>query len=302
MPKTDNFITRYFDGQSSTFNTIIGLVFCSVIGVFDLVTHDDYIFSLMYILPIVFSTWYVDKNAGILISAICTAFLAFHHSDKLLIVSIWNNLSMFGIFCVVTLMLSRIRQLLENESTLARTDPLTGIRNLRSFSELVEYEALRLRREGSPFSIAYFDIDDFKKVNDTYGHKRGDKYLKELVSCLRKHLRKTDIFARMGGDEFVIFFPATGQNSVKVVTQKVREGLDGLSRSIGWLTTISMGVVTSTNGTCDLDDIITAADKLMYEVKHAGKNNVLYAEYSSPIVTHKLNLVFSRFQRSQRAL
>jgi diguanylate cyclase (GGDEF)-like protein len=290
MPKTNNFITRYFGRQSSAFNTIIGLVFCSVIGVFDLVTPDDYMFSLMYILPIVFTTWYVDKNSGIFISATSTTFLAFHRFEESLVVAVWNNLSIFGIFCVVTLMLSRIRQLLENESALARTDPLTGIRNLRSFSELVEYEALRLQRENSPFSIAYFDIDDFKKVNDTYGHKKGDEFLRELVSCLDQHLRKTDIFARMGGDEFIIFFPATDQNSVKVVAQKVREGLDGLSRSTGWAMSISMGVVTCTRGPCDLDDLITVADKLMYDVKHAGKNDVFYAEYASPIEINKMVL------------
>lgn len=279
MPKPENLITGYFDRRSSIYNAIIGLVCCSVIGILDLVAPDDYIFSFIYILPIVFTTWYAGKCAGILVSIICTAFLAFHQFKEIIFAAVWNNLSVLGIFCVVTIMISRIRQLLENESTLSRTDPLTGIMNLRSFTELVEYEVLRLHREGCPFSIAYFDIDDFKKVNDVYGHKRGDELLKAVVTCLAQHLRKTDIFARMGGDEFAIFFPAADQRAVKVVAQKVREGLNELSKSISWPTTVSMGVVTCTSGAYDLDDIIKTADQLMYEVKHTGKKDVLYAVY-----------------------
>lgn len=177
-------------------------------------------------------------------------------------------------------MLFRIRQLLEAESTLSRTDPLTGVMNLRAFTELVEYEIMRLMREGSPFSVAYIDLDNFKLVNDRYGHRKGDELLKAIVTCLNSNLRKTDAVARIGGDEFTIFLPATDQKAVKVVTQKIREELNELSISNNWATTISMGVVTCTDGACQLDEIISIADNLMYAVKKAGKNDVQYAEYA----------------------
>ena len=269
---------RYLDGRGTTFNAITGLVCCLFVGVVDLSTPHEYIFSFIYILPILFTTWFAGKRAGFLVSLICTAFLSYHFHESLF-AALWNNLLMLGIFCVLTTMLFRIRQLLETESSLARTDPLTGAMNLRSFSELVEYETLILQREFSPFSIAYFDIDNMKQVNDQYGHRKGDELLKAVVKCLAQNLRKTDIIARIGGDEFTIFYPATDQKAVKVVTQKVMQDINELSKSNNWPTTISMGVVTCTNGACGLDEMLENADKLMYEVKNGGKNDVHYAAY-----------------------
>jgi diguanylate cyclase (GGDEF)-like protein len=192
----------------------------------------------------------------------------------------WNILSTLGIFTVVTILFSKIRQLLESESTMSRTDPLTGVMNVRAFSELMEYEILRLKRESSSFSIAYFDVDNFKQVNDQHGHRKGDELLKSIVTSLTQNLRKTDVVARMGGDEFIVYFPLTDQEAVKIATLKVMEELNQLLQINNWPTTISMGVVTCINGACDFDKLIGLADKLMYEVKQAGKNDVHYGMYS----------------------
>ena len=281
MPYYETTLTRYYryhDRRGSTFNVSIGLACCLLIGVVDLLTPHEYIFSFIHILPILFITWFAGERAGFLVSLICTAFLSYHYHDSLY-VALWNNLSMLGIFCVLTSMLFRIRQLLETESTLSRTDPLTGAMNLRSFSELVEYETLRLQREFNPFSIAYFDVDNLKQVNDKYGHRKGDELLKAVVKCLTQNLRKTDVVARIGGDEFTIFFPATDQKAVKVVSQKIMKDINELSKSSNWPTTISMGVVTYTNGESELYEMIANADKLMYEVKNRGKNGIIYSIY-----------------------
>jgi diguanylate cyclase (GGDEF)-like protein len=281
MPYHETTLTRYYRYHGrcgSTFNFIIGLVCCLLVGVADLLTPHEYIFSFIYILPILFITWFAGKRAGFLVSLICTVFLSYHYHYSLS-ASLWNNLSMLGIFCVLTTKLFRIRQLLETESTLSRTDPLTGAMNLRSFSELVEYETMRLQREFNPFSIAYFDVDNLKQVNDQYGHRKGDELLKAVVKCLTQNLRRTDVVARIGGDEFTIFFPATDEKAVKVISQKVIKAINELSKRNNWPTTISMGVVTCTNGESKLSEMIANADKLMYEVKHSGKNDVIYAVY-----------------------
>lgn len=278
----ESFITRYFRylaQKGSGFNTFIGFLCSILLGVLDLFTPLEYTFSFLYLLPISFTTWFAGWRAGFFISILCTAFWSQFNINEFSLAAAWNVLSTFGIFCVVTIMLFRIRQLWETESTLSRTDPLTGVMNLRAFTGLVEYEIVRLRREGSPFSVAYIDLDNFKQVNDRYGHRQGDELLKAVVNCLTLNLRKTDAVARIGGDEFTVFFPSTDAQAVKVVTRKIREELSELSDSNHWATTISMGVVTCTNGACKLEDIISIADRLMYEVKNSGKDNVLYAEY-----------------------
>lgn len=272
---------RYLDRRNSTFNTIMGVGFCILLGVVDLLTPSAYRFGFLYILSIITTTWLAGVRAGFLVSIISTAFLSRYYLHEGVLPAAWNILTVLSIFCIVTVMQFRIRQLLETESRLSRTDPLTGVMNPRAFSELAQYELLRLRREARPFSIAYLDIDDFKKVNDFYGHKRGDELLKALVRCLSQNLRRTDMVARVGGDEFVIFFPNTDQTAVKVVMQKVREGSGKLSAAGDWPMTISMGVVTFTDGVCDLDEIIAVADKLMYEVKKAGKNHILYSVHTA---------------------
>ena len=159
MPYKKTSLSRYYrflDRQGRTFNAVLGLGFCLVLGALDLLTPEEYSFSFVYIVPISITTWFAGRRAGYLASLICSAILARYHIHESLSAAVWNNLSTLGLFCVVTYMLFRIRQLLENESTLARTDPLTGAMNLRSITELVEYETLRLQRDFSPFSIAYF--------------------------------------------------------------------------------------------------------------------------------------------------
>ena len=99
-------------------------------------------------------------------------------------------------------------------------------------------------------------------------------------------MRKTDIVARAGGVEFIIFFPKTDQEAVQVVMQKVQESLAGLSLKNCWPTSVSTGVLTCAHGLCELDEIIFAADKLMYEVKASGKNNVRFEEYGNGAVPY----------------
>ena len=282
MPKLEPFIANYFkylNRLGCTANTIVGLGCCILLGVLDLVTPDEYVLSFFYLLPISFTTWFAGKRAGLLAAILCTLFLSPNYLKLNVAADAWNVLSVLGIFLIVVLMLNKIRELLELESKLSRLDPLTGAINRRAFSELVGYEMLRLQRDNKPFSLVYLDIDDFKKVNDQYGHSMGDELLKSVAGCLMENLRKTDILARMGGDEFTIFYPEANQESVKIATQRMMGYLTELSENNNWPTTISMGVVTCSTGMCTLKNIVALADNLMYKVKNAGKNSILYSEY-----------------------
>lgn len=138
---------------------------------------------------------------------------------------------------------------------------------------------LRSERENLPFSLAYIDLDNFKSINDTFGHSTGDQLLKSIVDTITVNLRKTDILGRLGGDEFAIFFPATEQASVETVMQKVHMKLAMLMENLSYQTTISVGVIVCEAGIYNIDKLISSADNLMYQVKSSGKNNIFYSPF-----------------------
>lgn len=272
---------RILERQGKVFNLVLGVV-CSILtGFVDHITPDDAVSSIMYLLPISFVAWLAGIRFGNVIALLCATIWSFDNPrSKSIFIQSWNFLSIAAAFFLVSILVAKVRQMLEIEKNLAGKDPLTGVMNMRAFSEVVDYEMLRLQRENSAYSLAYLDLDNFKAVNDRYGHSKGDELLKSVVDCLVINLRKTDMVARAGGDEFILFFPSTGQESVRVVLEKIREKLLDLAASNNWPVTVSMGVLTCKGGLCALEDIINAADKLMYDVKASGKNNICFGEYA----------------------
>jgi diguanylate cyclase (GGDEF)-like protein len=282
MNRLENLLFRYFqylDSKGRTFNAVLGLICTAGIGAFDLYAPDEATHSYLYILPIAFVTWFSGLRHGIAILLVCTALWAGNNVVDSFLISSWNVISTLLFFAAIATLLHKTRNMWEHEKMLSRTDLLTGAINLRAFSELVNYEILRSKREGLPFSLAYLDLDNFKYVNDTYGHAAGDELLKSTVSTLVIHLRKTDVVGRLGGDEFIIFLPATDQASVKIVMQKIKNELFKHTSHDNRSTTFSMGVVTCREGTADFDSLVAQADVLMYEAKRAGKNNIRYEVY-----------------------
>jgi len=277
--RIENLITRYLqylEERGKIFNFLLGLGFSILFGIFDAITPSQYSFILLYFFPVALTTWFAGQSAGFFITVLCTFFWARANLQVDLLSFTSNILSTLSVFFILSIMITRLRQMWEKENLLSRTDQLTGVMNRRGFDEIVEYEILSLNRQNSPFSLAYLDLDNFKEVNDRFGHKKGDELLKAVVTCLAENLRRTDLIARLGGDEFTIFFPATDQNAVKLVMLKVREQLHLLSEKNNWPISFSIGVITSVDSKCELEEIISLADKLMYEVKKSGKDDVQY--------------------------
>ena len=273
---------RFLERQGSMFNLLTGIFCAALVGFFDHLMPDEVIASFLYLFPVSFVAWFAGRTPGVFIATLCAAIWAFDNlKNNSVLISAWNSFSVVGIFLVVSLLIAKIRQMLEVERELSSRDPLTGAMNMRAFSEVVEYEILRHKRQMETLSFAFLDLDNFKQVNDRYGHTKGDELLRSVVDCLVDNLRKTDIVARAGGDEFTIFFPRTDQTAVQVVMQKIQERLVRLSLKYDWPTSVSTGVLTCAQGLCGLDEIIFAADKLMYEVKASGKNKVRFAEYGN---------------------
>ena len=173
------------------------------------------------------------------------------------------------------------RKILEAElHRMATTDSLTGLLNRRQFETLAKREFFKNRRSKAPLSILMLDIDHFKIINDTYGHAIGDEVLKEFTQRCQQKLRVTDLFARFGGEEFVILLPETDQERAEQVAVRVR---DCISRTkmytpkgpVGVST--SIGVATSQNDKENIEAIIDAADQALYKAKDEGGNTIASA-------------------------
>jgi diguanylate cyclase (GGDEF)-like protein len=163
------------------------------------------------------------------------------------------------------------------EKDLARKDALTGAANRRSFFESALIEIDRMHRYKHAFSLAYIDLDDFKGLNDTMGHDTGDLVLRTVASTIIKNIRSTDIFARIGGDEFVLLLSETGIEQAQAVVDKLHAALDERMNRARWPVSFSIGVMTFIRSPSSVDELIKKADALMYAAKREGKNRVKYS-------------------------
>lgn len=155
-------------------------------------------------------------------------------------------------------------------------DPLTGVFNREYFFARLQEELERMRRFKRPLSVAVFDIDDFKVVNDTYGHPVGDRVLKQFCELLRRHLRSTDVFARIGGEEFGLIFPETDIRGAQRVCEKLRSVIEGTEFEVNDHSvriTASFGV-TQAKETDTVESLYERADRALYLAKKSGKNRV----------------------------
>lgn len=168
---------------------------------------------------------------------------------------------------------------MESERELARTDFLTGAFNSRSFHDVAQMEIDRSARYSHPFTIAFVDVDNFKTINDTYGHAMGDIVLRKIVTNIQQNLRKTDIIARVGGDEFAILLPETDMDTAPTVISNVQRKLLDEMRKNELPVTFSIGVLSLTASQLSVDEMLGIADQMMYAVKNGGKNNVYYDIY-----------------------
>src|SRR5437879_10039864 len=155
----------------------------------------------------------------------------------------WDALVRLAAFLVVAVMMAALRESLDRERRVARTDPLTGVGNARAFYEAADAEIARARRYQRPFTAAYVDLDDFKTVNDRLGHAAGDAVLRLVARALPGVLRKNDLVARIGGEEFCVLLPETATAPARIVVQKLREALSDVVVAHGWRVTASVRVV-----------------------------------------------------------
>lgn len=159
---------------------------------------------------------------------------------------------------------------------LSMRDPLTGLFNRRVMEEMLEIETCR--RELSSFSLLILDLDDFKKVNDTYGHAAGDEVLKWVATVMRQNFRKHDIIARYGGEEFAVLLPSTSAQTAIDIGERLRKRIEGGVFSFDGKAvriTASIGIShRPVENTCGVRDMMQKADHALYRAKNSGKNRI----------------------------
>jgi two-component system cell cycle response regulator len=163
---------------------------------------------------------------------------------------------------------------LELEKQLSRTDPLTRLGNRRAFHEVAEAERLRANRYSRVLSLLYLDLDNFKYINDRFGHETGDELLAMIGDILGRERRVSDYVARLGGDEFALILPETDHAGAEALAVKIRDAVKQTMQQKGWPVTVSIGAVTFTSVPDSCTEMIRCADRLMYESKKNGKDQI----------------------------
>jgi diguanylate cyclase (GGDEF)-like protein len=151
---------------------------------------------------------------------------------------------------------------------------LTGIYNRNRLKEIAIYEFKKMKRDKYPLSLIMFDIDHFKKINDTFGHNVGDYTLKTIASLVGGLIRESDTFVRWGGEEFIILAPSTSLQNASILAEKLRASIEAYNFETVGRVTCSFGVAEASTNRLDFEELVERADKALYVAKKGGRNRV----------------------------
>lgn len=262
---------------------ILSILLLLVVAVLDHKTGPRLSFSLFYLVPIAVASWGSKSNYGILMALLSMMIWLYievltHPEEGNFFVHAWNGITRLGFFLLPAFFLKS----LQRERLHSRTDFLTGASNHRHFHEGLQMEIDRSARYSLHFTVAFIDVDNFKVVNDTFGHIFGDEILKAIVDTMRNTLRKTDLVARVGGDEFAILLPETNEKAARTAITNMCQKLTDEMRTRKCPITFSVGALTLNAPRISSDKILSIADRMMYLVKNSGKDNIRFETHQPP--------------------
>lgn len=186
----------------------------------------------------------------------------------------------FATYAFITHLVVMVRTLLAREREIASPDALTGLLNRRAFFEAGHAEAERSRRYGHPLAIAFLDMDDFKRLNDSQDHEAGDRALQAVANSLGGSLRNADRLARLGGDEFAVLLPEISYDAATEAGHKIAAAADVALKEFPPVSA-SIGIARFESAESDFSAMLDAADSLMYEIKQQGKHGMRVERFAS---------------------
>jgi diguanylate cyclase (GGDEF)-like protein len=260
---------------------ILGVAITIIVSIIDFwLTGQHISFLAFYCVPVFIFSWFLGWGPGLSSALVCSALnfgIDFWH------IKISQNPAepfISGITAVIVLVVMArtvtiLRHLVHHERDVARTDDVTQVSNRRAFYEAMERELNRARRHTTPLTLMVLDLDNFKFVNDRYGHLTGDRVLRAVAETIQASLRITDTVSRLGGDEFGVLLPETDATESNRVANRIQTNLQQAMTVNQWPITISIGSATFITLPASPQDLLHQADALMYSVKHASKDAVL---------------------------
>lgn len=274
---------------SRTALIVLAFTVLVLIGILDYLTGYEISFAVFYLVPVGAAAWYAGRPAGVgfaLGSSLVwyVAESAGGYPYRYPAVLIWNAFVRFGFFLIIAMLLSSLRDHLATVRQLAKTDALTGVPNSRAFTAQLEHDLALTKRTGNQLTLAYIDLDDFKRINDTYGHGEGDRLLRIVGQTLIEGTRRTDTVARLGGDEFALVLPGTDLDGAQSLILNLRQLLNESLATDGQAISCSIGAVVFLEQPRNADEAIAAADRLMYIAKASGKKTVIFGIYSGSVI------------------
>lgn len=281
------FVARKLERMTRTRTLGLSIFGVAVIGVLDELTGYELSLSLLYLLPVAVAGWYVGRGAGVAIAALAglawmvAGWSAGRHYSTIELAA-WNTFVRFGFFVITSLLLSALRASQNELRRLARTDSLTGLWSRQGFEDRLQHDLAISLRHSTPITLVYIDVDDFKSINDRFGHAAGDEVLRTIGQVLRAAIRKADSAARMGGDEFALILPETDADGATQLVGKLADQLKAALVGHPQNASCSIGVVTMRQPGASTVDIVAAADAVMYQVKGAGKAHVAFSVRDTP--------------------
>jgi len=258
----------------------------SAVACVDYLTGSEFTFSVFYLIPVLLSVVLSGRKMGVFISVLCAAIWFYmdkeHLFSSMSVGLIFWDVSIKLLFFLVFMFLTEglIGALWEIRH-LSLHDPLTNAANRRYFEEFAQIVLKRSQRNGLPLTFALFDLDNFKKLNDTKGHSAGDEALRIISGSIMLKVRPDDILARIGGDEFILLLYGMDYTSANHVLTRIIEDVRHEMFVRDWDVTMSVGAVTCSDSNVDIEEILRIADMYAYKVKNGGKNglhHVLYPE------------------------
>jgi diguanylate cyclase (GGDEF)-like protein len=258
-----------------------------VLGILDQLNGYETSFSIFYILPISIGAWYAERNSGYILSYFSAvvwlvADYTSGHTYSHISILYWNAIVRIGYFLLISHLTSTVKCNYEIEKELARTDSLTGVMNLRVFKEISDAIFKVMGRSKCSISICYIDVDNFKNLNDTYGHDEGDYVLRTISSTLKSSVRKSDTVSRLGGDEFAILLYDTDLSGAKTFANRILERLHSDTNNTKSKVGFSIGVAIFRVSPSSSQEAIKFADALMYRAKKSGGNQIVYGFFTQP--------------------
>ncbi|OFZ65953.1 MAG: hypothetical protein A2V79_03345 [Betaproteobacteria bacterium RBG_16_56_24] len=264
---------------------MISLALVAVIAAAAYAVGHEITVSIFFLIPVALATWYGNFRLGAFFCILSVSIWYLidagwsAHSSGIHFPPYWNSAIRLGLFLATAQLLTQLKAHLIIERNLSRTDELTGVLNGRGFTELAEKMFELSERHGRSTTLAYIDLDNFKQVNDGFGHSEGDKVLKVIGGIFLQSVRRTDVVGRLGGDEFAIVLPETSEAGARPMLDKLRTELAKAMQEHNWPVGFSIGVVSFNLPPYNLDEAIKVGDALMYRVKQNGKNGTLFEQF-----------------------